>query len=176
MHHALFRSRQDADGFFLSTLSFYLHVNQFCSWMEDEGPEANKRRNTKFKLIPRIAQGPWIVKKSVGTTPVLLGQKLNTKYFKGVSPSGTRFFEVVTDITSNNVASSITRMVVNSITSLSVELAPLVEGQSEEELPERLIGTVRFDFLDLRTAAYLDEDMGLVTQSLPGGWKRANEQ
>lgn len=130
--------------------------------MAGDTPEDNKRRNTNFKLIPRVAQGPWIVKKSVGTTPVLLGQKLTTKYYRGVSPSGTNYFEVAVDITSNSVANSITRMVVNSITSLCVELAPLIEGQSEEELPERLMGTVRFDYLDLGKASVWDEETGMV--------------
>jgi hypothetical protein len=34
-----------------------------------------------FKLIPHIADGSWVIKQSVGTTPVLLGNKLTTKYF-----------------------------------------------------------------------------------------------
>lgn len=39
--------------------------------------------------IPRIVKGSWIVKQSVGTTPVLLGQKLATRYFRGPN-----YFEV----------------------------------------------------------------------------------
>ena len=39
-------------------------------------------RNSKFKLIPNISKGSWIIKQSVGTTPVLLGSKLTTKYFR----------------------------------------------------------------------------------------------
>ncbi|EFN56180.1 hypothetical protein CHLNCDRAFT_17328, partial [Chlorella variabilis] len=104
-------------------------------------------RNKKFKLIPRIVRGSWIVKQSVGTTPVLLGQKLTTRYFRGPN-----YFEVDVDITSNTVANSVTSLVVGAITSLVVDLAPLVEGQAEDELPERLIGSVRFEHLDLKTA------------------------
>ncbi len=52
--------------------------------MKGDGPEADARRNRQFKLIPRIVKGSWIVKQSVGTTPVLLGQKLVTKYFRCV--------------------------------------------------------------------------------------------
>ena len=47
-----------------------------------------------------------------------------------------------------------------AITSLVVDLAPLIEGQAEVELPERLLGSVRFDHLDLKTAAYLDDETG----------------
>jgi hypothetical protein len=135
--------------------------------MEGDGEEADRRRSTKFKLIPRVAQGSWVVRQSVGTTPVLLGQKLVTKYFRGRSPDGTSYFEVDVDITSNTVANSVTRLVVNAITSLVVELAPLVEGHSSEELPERLIGSVRYDHLDLSTASHLDEENATVLRQRP---------
>ncbi len=35
-------------------------------------------------------------------------------------------------------------------------------AQSEEELPERLAGTVRFSHLRLKDAAYLDEESGKI--------------
>lgn len=53
-------------------------------FVEGEGKAADKRRNTKFKLIPNVVKGSWIVRQSVGTTPVLLGQKLLTRYFRCV--------------------------------------------------------------------------------------------
>ncbi|PRW45250.1 ENHANCED DISEASE RESISTANCE 2 isoform X2 isoform B [Chlorella sorokiniana] len=134
--------------------SFFTNL---CEWMKGEGPEADAVRNKKFKLIPRIVKGSWIVKQSVGTTPVLLGQKLTTRYFRGPN-----YFEVDVDITSNTVANSVTSLVVGAITSLVVDLAPLVEGQAEDELPERLIGSVRFEHLDLKSAAYLDDESGRI--------------
>jgi Protein ENHANCED DISEASE RESISTANCE 2, C-terminal len=51
-------------------------------FLEGEGPAADKRRNNRFKLIPHILKSPWVVKQAVGTTPVLLGNKLVTKYFR----------------------------------------------------------------------------------------------
>ncbi len=134
----------------------------FKPWMEGDGAEADARRNVKFKLIPRVAQGSWVVRQSVGTTPVLLGQKLKTKYFRGKGAGGCSYFECDVDITSNTVANSVTRLVVNSITSLVVDLAPLVEGQAGDELPERLIGSIRYDHLDLRTSCVWDEGKGAV--------------
>lgn len=35
-------------------------------------------------------------------------------------------------------------------------------AQSEEELPERLAGSVRFSHLNLKNAAYLDEETGKI--------------
>lgn len=45
------------------------------------------------------------------------------------SVAGPNYFEVDVDITSNTVANSVTSLVVGAITSLVVDLAPLVEGQ-----------------------------------------------
>lgn len=132
----------------------------FKPWMEGDGPEADRRRNTKLKLIPRVAQGSWVVRQSVGTTPVLLGQKLKTKYLRGKTERGCSYFQVTVDVTSNTVANSVTKLVVNSITSLVVDLAPLIEGQAPEELPERLLGSVRYDHLDLKTAYLWDDSNG----------------
>jgi Protein ENHANCED DISEASE RESISTANCE 2, C-terminal len=40
-------------------------------------------RNERFKLIPSITIGPWIVKAAVGSTPALLGRKVVQRYFRG---------------------------------------------------------------------------------------------
>lgn len=138
---------KDIDG---SLRGFF---KNYKSWIEGDDKIDDERRNKKFKLIPRIAKGSWVVRQSVGKTPVLLGQKLESKYFRGRTSRGCSYFEMDVDITSNSVANNVTRLVVNSITSLVVDLSPLIEGQAEDELPERLIGSVRYNHLDLRTAA-----------------------
>jgi hypothetical protein len=53
-------------------------------FLEGDGPEADARRNRRLKLIPRVVVGPWLVRQVVGTTPVLLGQKVKVKYFRWV--------------------------------------------------------------------------------------------
>ena len=40
-------------------------------------------RNERFKLIPSITIGPWVVKAAVGATPALLGRKVVQRYFRG---------------------------------------------------------------------------------------------
>lgn len=37
----------------------------------------------RFKLIPNIVAGPFIVRKAVGSKPTLLGRKLRQRYFRG---------------------------------------------------------------------------------------------
>lgn len=47
-----------------------------------DSKQALGRRNNTFKLIPRVTQGSWIVKQAVGTTPCLLGNKIDTQYYQ----------------------------------------------------------------------------------------------
>jgi len=40
----------------------------------------DETRNKMLKLIPHIANGSWLIKQSVGTTPVIMGKALKTTY------------------------------------------------------------------------------------------------
>ena len=50
--------------------------------MHGDDEEDVKRRHNTFKLIPRVTKGSWVIRNAVGSTPVLLGKKLTTKYFR----------------------------------------------------------------------------------------------
>lgn len=49
---------------------------------EGESEADVKRRHNTFKLIPKVTKGSWVIRNAVGSTPVLLGKKLTTKYFR----------------------------------------------------------------------------------------------
>ena len=55
-----------------------------CRFLEGDldDPAANSRRHNMLKLIPSVPQGSWIIKQSVGSTPVLLGNKISTTYHR----------------------------------------------------------------------------------------------
>lgn len=62
-------------------------LNPWCCarFLDDAGGEAatTVRRHSAFKIIPRVTHGSWMVKQAVGqNTPVLLGRKITTKYFR----------------------------------------------------------------------------------------------
>ncbi|CAN0024007.1 unnamed protein product, partial [Hapterophycus canaliculatus] len=44
---------------------------------------ADDFRNQRFKLIPSVVSGPFIVRKAVGNKPALLGRKVSQRYFRG---------------------------------------------------------------------------------------------
>ncbi|KAK3264605.1 hypothetical protein CYMTET_26677 [Cymbomonas tetramitiformis] len=107
----------------------------------------DKFRNARFKLIPSIAKGPWVVQRSVGTTPLLVGGALKIDFHQG-----ERYFEVDIDIGSSAVANSVVRFVFGYARYIVVDIAYLVQANTEEELPEQLLGTLRIAYLDLDVA------------------------
>lgn len=113
-----------------------------------------KTKSDIFKMIPGIADGPWVAKKSVGNTPVIIGRKLKTSYHIGPG-----YLEVDIDVASNSTARNITGFCVGMITRLQVDLGFLFEGHSEDELPEELLGTVRIINLPINaeTVTKLDD-------------------
>ncbi|CAK8534458.1 unnamed protein product [Lathyrus sativus] len=99
-------------------------------------------RDSRFKLIPSIVEGYWMVKRAVGTKACLLGKAVTCKYFKQ-----DNFLEIDVDIGSSSVARSVVGLVLGYVTSLVVDLAILIEAKEESELPEYILGTVRLNRL-----------------------------
>ncbi|CAM6008576.1 unnamed protein product [Sphagnum balticum] len=104
-------------------------------------------RNSRLKLIPLVPKGSWIVRQSVGSTPCILGKALDCSYYRGPN-----YLEVDVDIGSSTVANGVLGLVFGVITSLVVDMAFLVQGNRMDELPERLIGSVRVSHLQLSSA------------------------
>ncbi|XP_015581051.1 protein ENHANCED DISEASE RESISTANCE 2 isoform X2 [Ricinus communis] len=105
-------------------------------------------RNSRLKLIANIVKGPWIVRKAVGEQAVcIIGRALTCKYCVAED-----FIEVDVDIGSSVVASAIVHLAFGYITMLTVDIAFVIEGQTESELPEKLLGAFRFSDLNPASA------------------------
>ncbi|EXB51750.1 hypothetical protein L484_002655 [Morus notabilis] len=100
-------------------------------------------RNSRFKLIPYISKGSWIVKQSVGKKACLVGQALEVHYFRGKN-----YLELEIDVGSSTVARGVVSLVLGYLNNLVIEMAFLIQGNTEEELPEVLLGTCRLNHLD----------------------------
>lgn len=119
-------------------------------------------RNSRLKLIANIVKGPWIVRKAVGEQAIcIIGRALSCKY--SISEN---FFEVDIDIGSSMVASAIVHLAFGYITTLTVDLAFLIESQTESELPERLLGGVRFSELNPDSAQLIEPSSGGSSENL----------
>ncbi|KAK8361542.1 hypothetical protein V6Z11_A03G047400 [Gossypium hirsutum] len=100
-------------------------------------------RNSRFKLIPYISKGSWIVKQSVGKKACLIGHALEMNYFHGKN-----YLELGIDIGSSTVARGVVNLVLGYLNNLVIEMAFLIQANTEDELPEYLLGTCRLNHLD----------------------------
>ncbi|MED6120802.1 hypothetical protein PIB30_024369 [Stylosanthes scabra] len=94
-----------------------------------EGDDAY--RNSRFKLIPYISKGSWVVKQSVGKKACLLGQALEVQYIRGKN-----YLELDINVGSSTVASGVVNLVLGYLNNLVIEMAFLIQGNTQEELPE----------------------------------------
>jgi len=101
-------------------------------------------RNARLKLVPQVAEGPWLVKTGVGSRPSILGKALKQRFTRGEG-----YFEVDVDCNSSPSAGRIVSLVKSYARSLVVDLAFVLEAQTAEELPERALGCVRLLHVDL---------------------------
>ncbi|GAB4828180.1 hypothetical protein Ancab_035097 [Ancistrocladus abbreviatus] len=104
-------------------------------------------RDSRFKLIPSIVKGYWMVKRAVGSKACLFGKAVTCRYLRQ-----DNFLEIDVDIGSSSVARSVIGLVLGYVTSLVVDLAILLEAKEEDELPEHLLGTIRLNYVRLDSA------------------------
>ncbi|GMH07118.1 hypothetical protein Nepgr_008958 [Nepenthes gracilis] len=104
-------------------------------------------RNSRFKLIPYISKGSWIVKQSVGKKACLIGQALEINYFRGKN-----YIELGVDIGSSTIARGVVSLVLGYLNNLVIEMAFLIQANTHQELPEYLLGTCRLNHLDASKA------------------------
>ncbi|CAL5421833.1 unnamed protein product [Camellia sinensis] len=109
-------------------------------------------RNQRLKIVSRIVKGPWIVKAAVGNySACLLGKALTCNYHRG-----SNYLEIDVDMGSSAIASAILRLALGYVTAVTVDMGFVVESQTEDELPERLLGAVRVCQMETSLATFVD--------------------
>ncbi|KAJ7516221.1 hypothetical protein O6H91_22G048000 [Diphasiastrum complanatum] len=109
-------------------------------------------RNSRFKLIPSIVEGYWVVKRAVGTKACLLGRAVTCHYLRE-----DNYLEIDVDIGSSSVARGVIGLVLGYVTNIVVDLAVLIEAKDEKELPEYILGTARINRVNPELAKVFEE-------------------
>ncbi|XP_051118411.1 protein ENHANCED DISEASE RESISTANCE 2-like [Andrographis paniculata] len=101
-------------------------------------------KNSRLKLMVNIVKGPWAVKKAVARQAIcLIGKWLTCKYYRGED-----FIEVDMDVGSSMFSTAIVRLAFGYFATMTVDMAYVIEGQDAAELPEQMLGAVRFSGID----------------------------
>ena len=103
------------------------------------GDDDNFRDQT-FKLIPRIVEGNFLVRKAVGSTPAIMGTKLKQYYSR--CPNN-RYFELILDVTSSKVAAHVVGLAKGYAKNLIVDMGFVLEGKTVDVLPEKVAACCR---------------------------------
>jgi len=124
-----------------SAFSFKLPSD--ITWSGPESPGVYTRediRNARFKLIPNITDGPWVVKAAVRSKPALIGRKVVCRYFKT-----SKYMELDVNVSSSIIASQIIGVCRGYAKHFTADVGIVIQGEREEELPEMLlsVGSVR---------------------------------
>jgi Protein ENHANCED DISEASE RESISTANCE 2, C-terminal len=107
---------------------------------------SDKTRKNKLKIIPDVVDGPWLARKACGSkTPAIIGNKLKCEFHE----EPNQFLETEIDVFSSTAARTMMGVLVSTAKKLVIDVGILIESQNTQELPERLIGGFRVQFVDL---------------------------
>ncbi|KAE8732538.1 Eukaryotic aspartyl protease family protein [Hibiscus syriacus] len=121
-------------------------------------------KNQRFKMVNRIVEGPWVVKRTVGNyAACLIGKALTCNYHRGAN-----YLEIDVDIASSAIASTILHLALGYATSVIIDMGFVVEGQAEDELPEKLIGAVRVCRMEMSSATAIDSGTSPIETAAAG--------
>ncbi|KFK23463.1 hypothetical protein AALP_AAs58859U000100 [Arabis alpina] len=120
--------------------------------------EDDSFRNQRFKLVSHVAKGPKVVKALAGKYGAfLVGKSVKCSYHRG-----SNYFEIDVDFGSSAILSAALRFTLGYATSLTTDVGFVVEAQTEDELPEKLIGAARLCQNELSSAFVVDDDHKLL--------------
>ncbi|KAG7396209.1 hypothetical protein PHYBOEH_002589 [Phytophthora boehmeriae] len=127
------------------TTAFNRLLTKFCEDGDDEF------RDNRFKLIPNLVEGPWLLQSLVPNRPALTGTKLTQRYFRR-----SNYFELDLDVSSSTTAQYIGSACQSWASYLQMHLYLTIQGENEDELQERVLGSIDVSYLDLELAKKFD--------------------
>ena len=120
-----------------STLTIAEHV--FAKWLLGDTTYKNER----LKLIPYVAEGPWVVRNMVTGRPAIIGKKLPVTY-QWFNSSSSPLLMATLDIgNSSATAKRIVSVCRRYMSALTVDIGFVIQGDTPTELPEQMLGAMR---------------------------------
>jgi hypothetical protein len=125
-----------------------------------------EHKNSTLKIIPVIVEGPWVVKSVVGGKPAIIGNKLPVTYWYQKSEDGKAcYLEADLDIVASSAARGILSVTRTYTQVLTMDLGFVVQGNTEDELPEQMLVGARLHGIDPLTAPPYPPSKDMFMQS-----------
>lgn len=126
----------------------------------------DEHKNKTLKIVPMVVDGPWIVRSVVGGKPAIIGTKMPVSYHYGPPSQGRELYiEVDLDIAASSAARGILSVARSYTQVLTLNLGFVVQGNSDDELPEQMLLGARLHGINpLDAVAYPDQPTD------PGKW------
>lgn len=106
-------------------------------------------KNERLKLIPFVAEGPWVVRNMVTGRPAIIGKKLKVSYKLYKEPGQRAFLRCTLDIGSSSAtAKRIVSVCRRYMSALTVDIGFVIQAETQEELPEQMMGSLRIHGAD----------------------------
>mmetsp|Transcript_27700 Transcript_27700/g.53900 ORF Transcript_27700/g.53900 Transcript_27700/m.53900 type:complete len:596 (-) Transcript_27700:316-2103(-) len=96
--------------------------------------------NSRLKMIPRIVEAPFIVRMAVSSRPVLIGTKVQCKYYRGPT-----YTEIDCNVDSSSVSATAVRLAHKWSECIVIDIVWLLEAKDAKQLPERILAGIRLD-------------------------------
>ena len=117
----------------------------FPLWREFSTTDDDHYRNMRLKLMVMIPEGPFLLRNVVpGNKPIILGKGINIAWHRGDG-----YLEADINIASSSSAEKMWGLVQAATKAIVVDLALIVEAKEAHQLPERLLGAVRMQKIQL---------------------------
>lgn len=110
------------------------------------GSMSEETLKQRLKVIPRPLNMPWLLKTVLGETPAIIGKQIPIELFRTEKEC-----EISLNIVRSGAAKRMLTVLKSGASSLDLELGVLLESQTQDELPEQLIGGFRVTRPDLET-------------------------
>lgn len=115
-----------------------------------------EEKDKLLKIVPGVAEGPWVVRSVVGNKPAILGTKMPVSYIYQKEEEGkAMYLEMDLDIVASQAARGILSVARTYTNVLTMDLGFVVQGNHEDELPEQMLSALRLHGIDPLTAPAL---------------------
>ena len=123
--------------------TFSIAEQVFAKWLLGD----TNYKNERLKLIPYVAEGPWVVRNMVTGRPAIIGKKLPVTYqFSPTSSDGKSSPLLIATLDIGNSSTTAKRIVSvcrRYMSALTVDIGFVIQGDSAAELPEQMLGAMR---------------------------------